>query len=250
MANDANKKHYFSMVNDRAKITELLTAMAKQLIEVVLWKQGQEPEEAEKFQVANYSDASKILTIKGKSLLTKFMASTLCNEETVLVKGTLDKLQYFGSGKLEFDKNTTDHHFQLTGSLFVSQQRTNYRLQANRNVRIQFKIDNEVFDGLDISAGGTSFISRPEDQERFAKGKFFENCTLRVNRVDFTIPQVKVAGNWPVKDDEDNVTGFGLGIQFINLPAQLDEDLCRHINSEARAEEIRKSLEEEKLRKK
>lgn len=249
MANDANKKHYFSMLSDRTKLGEIFSAMKKQEIEIVLWKQGQTPEEAEKFQVLDYQEQSKMFTIKGKSLLTKFIACALCKEETVLFKGTVDKLQYFSSGKLEYDKATTNHQFQITGPVFVSQQRSNYRLQASKTVRIQFKIDNEVFDGLDISAGGTSFIAKPEDKERFAKGKFFENCTLRVGRVDFTIPQVKVAGTWPVKDDEDNVTGLGLGIQFLNLPAQLDEDLCRHINSEARAEEIRKSLEEEKMRK-
>lgn len=238
------------MISDRNKVNEVFTGMAKQSVEVILWKQGQKPEEAEKFQLLEYQESHKLLTIKGKSLLTKFIASSLCKDETVLFKAIYDRFQYFASGKLEFDKATTNHSLHLTGSLFVSQQRSNYRLQATRNVRIQFKIDNEVFEGLDISAGGTSFIANPADQERFSKGKFFENCILRVNRMDFTIPQVKVAGTWPVKDDEDNVTGMGLGIQFINLPTQLDEDLCRHINSEARAEEIRKSLEEEKARRK
>lgn len=250
MGTDANKKHYFSMISDRGKMGDILKSMADQEVEVVLWKQGQKPEEAEKFQLQSYVDGHKILTIKGKGLLTKFVASSLCKEETVLFKACLDRFQYFGSGKLEFDKNTTSHNFHLTGNLFISQQRTNYRLQASKNVRIQFKIDEEVFEGLDISAGGTSFIANPSDQERFAKGKFFENCVLRVGKVDFTIPQVKVAGTWPVKDNEDNMTGLGLGIQFLNLPSQLDEDLCRHINSEARAEEILKSLEAEKSKKK
>ncbi len=247
MSVDANKKHYFSVLNDRPKVKELMSQIAKDPADIILWKQGQTPEEAETYQTLSYDASSGALTLKAKGILAKFKTSSLVEEKIVLFKGTVEKMQYFSTGCLEYDKATATYTFKLTGDFYASQQRSNYRLKAGKHIVIQFKMDDEVFDCQDISAGGTSFVTDVSNKDRFIKGKIFEGCVLRLNREQFQIPQVKVAGTWDIKDDEENLINIGLGIQFINVTSKLDEDLCRHINSEARAEEIRKTLLKEKV---
>lgn len=247
MAKDANKKHYFSVLGDQGKVKTLIEEIGKDPSDITLWKQGQTPEEAETYQKDGYDSENLSLILKAKGLMAKFKTSSLVNEKIVLLKATVDRTQYFCTGKLDYDKASASYTFKVTGNFYFSQQRSNYRLTAGKHVIIQFKMDDEVFDCQDISAGGTSFLTELSNKERFVKGKIFENCTLRLNREQFQIPQAKVAGAWDIKDDEENVTGLGFGIQFVNLSAKLDEDLCKHINSEARAEEIRKTLLEEKI---
>lgn len=246
MTTDANKKHYFSVLGDQGKIKEILEQIDNDSSEVVLWKQGQTPEEAETFQKAGHDSGKLTLTLKAKGLMAKFKTSSLVKEEIVLFKGIVDKTQYFCTGTLDYDKATANYTFKFTGDFYFSEQRTNYRLVSGRHAVIQFKIDDEVFDCQDISAGGTSFVTAPSNMNRFVKGKVFENCTLRLNREQFIIPQTKIASIWELKDSEENVIKIGIGIQFVDLTPRLDEDLCKHINSEARAEEIRRGLLEEK----
>lgn len=241
---DDNKKHYFAIM-PKAEVSSFLESLGKMTSETIMWKQGQTAEDAETFTILRYEAASNKIYFKtAGSLLAKLKTSSLTKEGQIFFKVNFDKFQYFTSGKLSFDKGTSEYNMVMRNDIFICQQRTNYRLKSSKFTRIQFKIDGEVFEGLDISAGGTSFIIAPSERERFAKEKIFSDCTLRIVNTDFQIPQVKIAGAWEVKDGNDNLTGVGLGIQFVNVDSKLDEELCKAINSEARAEEIRKSLKQ------
>ena len=66
---------------------------------------------------------------------------------------------------------------------------------------------------------------------------------LRLAGVNYTIPEVKIAGTWDseYKDASGNIMeGIKIGISFIDLPKKIEEDLFLSINTEARGEELRK----------
>lgn len=116
---------------------------------------------------------------------------------------------------------------------------------ASKFIKLKFKIDDDhIFNGLDVSAGGTSFVIEfQEDNEKFAQGAVFPNCELHFNGKKFDIPKAKVAAQFPDKDAVGNPTGKQrAGIAFMDLSSKTEEDLFIHINGEVRAEEMRKKL--------
>jgi c-di-GMP-binding flagellar brake protein YcgR len=114
---------------------------------------------------------------------------------------------------------------------------------ANQYNSIQFKIEDSVFEALDISAGGTSIVVPEEQQSQYPKGRIFEDCTLRFNKKNFTIKNARIAGAWERKDnDGELLPEIKLGIAFEDLPPDVEEALFKHINTEARLEEVRKKM--------
>lgn len=239
---DANKKHYFqAIVGD--EVEEMLELIDKEALEIRIWAEGKSDKELEEYECLNYDAPSQCLVLKSKAGLLAKLSKSKNIDNDVFMKIGSGKYQYFTHGILKYDEEGKQFFFPLKGQIFKSQQRINYRLNSNQFNTIQIKIVEDVYDGLDISAGGSSFIIKEEEVEKFPKGHDFEDVILRFNRVNFEIPTLRIAGIWEQKDMEEKPTGeFKVGAQFMNLSENQEEALFKHINGEARAEEMRKKM--------
>jgi len=240
--NDANKKYYFTQI-DQDEAKSFLAKAVKDKQVAAIWQKGQDKDSVEEFEILSFEPAQMKLELNFKANLLAKIAGSKNRDAEVLVKITFGSLYIFTNSTLIFNKEKDNYSVLINRDIFKSQQRSNYRLMANRFIKIQFKVDNEVFDALDISAGGTSFIVPAQMKERFAKELTFQGCVLRLAGVNYTIPEVKIAGTWDseYKDASGNIMeGIKIGISFIDLPKKIEEDLFLSINTEARGVELRK----------
>ncbi|MBK26854.1 MAG: hypothetical protein CME70_22825 [Halobacteriovorax sp.] len=238
---DPNKKHYFDQM-PKEDVAGLVPELIEAKAEVNIWEQGKH-EDVEYYK-CNGGDggALKLFLENQGGFLSKLTGSSL-KDKDVFVKITYGKFQYFTTSLLQQDETSKAYILTFDRGVYKSQQRSNYRLMQSSNVTIQFKIDEEVFDGLDISAGGTSIEVPESEAERFAKDKEFSECQLRLNRFKTDIAQCKIAGSWVAKDATGQPNGnIKLGIAFLNVDKKTEEKLFQEINSEARAEEMRKMM--------
>lgn len=238
--NDPNKKYYFDPIHYE-ELGRLLVGRANDGLLITIWCKGEESDQAEEFKLESFDYEKKRGAVEFQAgFLSKLTGSTHGNKD-VLLKIPDGKVYYFTTGHLHYDKIDKAYEIELKGDIFCSRQRQNYRLMANKFNSIQFKIDEQVRDGLDVSAGGTSIMISTSEKENFPKDKIFENCVLRFNKVNFDIPKARIAGAWEQKNGQGEVLDkIKIGIAFEALTAGTEEALFKHINSEARMEEIRK----------
>ena len=238
---DPNKKHYFDEV-PLSEMQTLMPTLIESKAEVNIWEQGKH-EDVEFYKCTSGDEKDLKLFLENQGgFLSKLTGSSL-KDKDVFIKFTIGKMQYFTTSLLQQDESTKHYILTFDRKAYKSQQRSNYRLMASSNVTIQFKIDDEVFDGLDISAGGTSIEVAESESERFAKDKEFSECQLRLNSFKTEVAQCKIAGSWVAKDSLGQPNGnIKLGIAFINVDKKTEEKLFQEINSEARAEEMRKMM--------
>jgi c-di-GMP-binding flagellar brake protein YcgR len=243
---DANTKFHFTAVIGQER-KDLLTKAAASKLKAEIWQKGQKKSEVETFVIKDFSSPDNQFTLEFQAtgMLNKLTGSGNKGQE-ILLKIPMDTIYIFTNTKLEHNAETGLYTCKLDSDVFKSQTRSNYRLYASKSLPIQFKIDGEVFDALDISAGGTSFMLSKDMKDRFPKGQFFGDCIIRFAKKDFNILSVKIAGHWPSKYTNDigrEMEGLKVGVQFEDIDKKVEEDLFTTINTEARGEEIRKKLE-------
>lgn len=243
MSVDPNKRYYFSPVANE-EIDEILNQLLEQKSKIVIWEKGKGEEEIETYTPVGYEKNEKKLSLKIEgSFLFKLAGSSLINKN-ILIKTELERLYFFTSGMLRFDDKTANYYIVLNEQLLRSQRRSNYRIEASKNNTINITIEKKTYSGLDISAGGSSFIIDNSIDDHFEKGKQFEKCKVSFNQVDYKIPVIEVAGVWELErsSDKKTVLKSKIGIKFLDMPLPMEEALSRQINQEARKEEIRKSI--------
>ncbi len=241
---DHNKKHYFIIIDkDELKSVALDHTEDKGLVQ--LWKQGKSEDTVEDFEAHAYDEENSRLILKSTAkLLSLLKLSPLLNKE-VFLKMTVGKYHYFTYSILEYDKEEKVYVLPLVNDIYRGQQRTNYRLMASSYIKIQFKIGEIVYKCQDISAGGTSFIVPAEEAAIFEKDDLHEGCALLFCGKRFEINKARIAGLWDAEVKEPHKK---VGIAFVDLKPQIEEDLYRQVNSEARGEEVRKKLAERKAK--
>ncbi|MEK6623636.1 MAG: PilZ domain-containing protein [Bdellovibrionota bacterium] len=239
---DPNKKHYFTTVLIE-EVQQVFAQMAEQNCEIHLWKKGHEEEDIENFEIFSYLPLRKKLLIRKKgSLLIKLIPTTLLSEN-IFFKIPFEKFNYLSTGILLKDEETKEYVINLCNEIFKGQQRTNYRLVTGPHITVQFKMDETVFEALDISAGGISTVIPISEKARFTKGRIIDGCILRFNKKNYDIPKALIAAVWEQKDRDGMVLPeLRLGVQFLDLAKAVEEALVQHVNSEARGEEIRKKF--------
>jgi hypothetical protein len=216
---DPNKKHYFAVASNE--------------------------ELAEFYKVTEYFPHPKILKLKptGK-LMTKITGSTK-NGKQVLIKVPIeDKINYFTGGRLKFHPEDLSYSLEIQQEIYKSQARGNFRLSASDVIPLQFKIDEQVFDAVDISVSGTSIIVSSAELERFSKGKLFQESTLRFDRKNYHIPLSQIAVHIAQLDADGKPNDlFKIGIAFKDLPRKTEDELYIKISTEARGEEMKKKFD-------
>lgn len=247
---DPNKRHYFAEVQPE-EYAEIMKKVMEDKVEILAWEQGKSGSDVEKYLAKSYEKGEGLITLEtAGGLLSKLSSSKLVDKE-IFIKIGSGKFQFFTTSLFTQNPETKAYELKLNRSVYKTMQRQNYRLQANPNIKIQFRVDDDsLYDCLDISAGGTAFIVSEEEAERYQKGAVFSECKLGMNKAKFEIPTAKVAGAWPVKDTEGEPTGeMKVGIAFENVSNDTEEAMFQAINGEARAEEMRKIMLEKKASK-
>jgi len=242
---EEHTKHYFNTMDD-SEIENTLQQLEKFTAEVTLWMKGQDKEKAEKYEIKKYNPEDKTiqLTELKAGLLAKFKIkdSPLLNN-VVFFKSSLGGLYLFSCG--EFYKNDNNELiFEFKEKIYLSQQRDNYRITASTINILKLKIKDTIFSGLDVSAGGTCFVTDEETAKSYPIDEEIKDFTLSINNTKFEIPSITIAGHWPQKDENNNaIEGFvKVGIKFGDMPSEIEEPLRQHINTVARAEEVKKTL--------
>ncbi len=236
---DPNKKFYFGVIT-KAEREKVINELSKNEHTVKFWTSNNE-DSAEEFVVKSFSKKDSKLIIKSSgSFLKKLTGSSLVGQE-VYFKTTIGKIQYFSHGFLEIDDSTGEYSFRLTNDLFAGQQRSAYRLNCSARISVQLKINEKAYECLDISAGGTSFYIENHEKEKFVKNSEFYYCILRFNNKSYDVPKSIVAGVWE-EEDTCNQIRTKIGIRFEKMQKADEEQLSREINSEARAEQIKKTF--------
>jgi hypothetical protein len=248
---NSNQKYYFSVAPEDER-TSFFEKAASESLMVEIWQKGQEKDQVEEFDILGFNTEEKKLSLKFKGGLLSKLTGSKNKDKNILLKISFHSIYIFTSSKLIHNKDEDTYEVVVDQDIYKSQQRSNYRLNANRFILIQFKIDNEVFSALDISAGGTSFTIPAEMKDRFTKDDVHEGAVVRLANMNYTIPQARIAGIWDhaFKDEKGNIIeGYKVGVAFVDLPKKTEEDLFLTINTEARGEELRKKALEKKAQK-
>jgi hypothetical protein len=243
---DPNKKHYFQPVTpeDFAESMQMQCSL-ENAEALTIWEKGENEDQAELYIAVEYFPHPKIIKMKptGK-LVTKITGSQKAGKQVLIKVPIEDKINYFTGGRFKFHPEDLTYSLEIQQDIFKSQQRGNYRLNASAVIPIQFKIDEQVFEALDISTGGTSFIIEEADKARFTKGLLFKECTLRFDRKNYYIPLAQVAVLIPMMDAEGKVNGkVKVGISFKDLARKTEDELYIKISTEARGEEMKKKFD-------
>lgn len=238
---DANKKHYFTTIPKAETISFLSRATDDERI-VSLWQKGQTQDDVEEYRFVRFDEKNMAIILEPMGGFLSKLAGTDLLYKEVFFKINFETINIFSYSTLK-KNDSGKYELRILNDVYKSQKRSNYRLLAGRHVTLQFKIQDVVYDALDISAGGTSIMVDTIKKDLFAKNSVHKDCRLRINRAQFDIPFVKIVGQWEQFHRDGNPTGqMKLGIAFTDLPERTEEELFKEINSEARAEEIRKKM--------
>jgi hypothetical protein len=239
---DKNKKHYFDKVNKTEFKGIFTNLLGEPDPHVIIWQKGHE-EVIEEFVPTKFTPEENALYVRKKgSFIDRIVGSDFVDNE-VLVKFDVDRYKYFMTAKLFFSPTAKEFKISIAGDFYKSQQRENYRLETDQDNSIQIKMNNYLYNCLDISAGGTSLIISDKEKANYPKGKIFNKCELIYNKKIYTIPAIKIMGVFPVKDDSGVVaTSHKLGLAFINLAKGHEEALFKQINTQIRHQEVKKKF--------
>ncbi len=243
---DPNKKHYFQAVDPKEFAESILMQCNLEDAQpLTIWEKGESEDQAEQYIAIEYFPNPKIIKLKptGK-LVTKITGSLKAGKQVLIKVPIEDKINYFTGGRFKFHSEDLTYSLEIQQDIFKSQQRGNFRLSASSVIPIQFKIDEQVFDALDISTGGTSFIVEQVDADRFTKGKLFKECTLRFDRKNYYIPLAQIAVLIPLTDETGKPNNkYKVGISFKDLARKTEDELYIKISTEARGEEMKKKFD-------
>lgn len=242
---DPNKKHYFQAVtNEDFSETVLMQCSLDNAQPVTIWEKGEDESQAEQYIAIDYFPHPRILKLKptGK-LVTKITGSLKAGKQVLIKIPIEDKINYFTGGRFKFHAEDLTYSVEIQQDIFKSQQRGTFRLNASDVIPIQFKIADQVFDALDISIGGTSFMIEESDKERFQKGTLFKECTLRFDRKNYYIPLAQIAIVIPMTENDKPNGRYKIGIAFKDLPRKTEDELYIKVSTEARGEEMKKKFD-------
>ncbi len=243
---DPNLKHYFKEITYFVFETLIKEVISKDNTKpITVWEKGEDESRAEYYiPTGLISDEKRLRLMPTGSLVTKIAGSNKANKDVYVKIQMNDRTHLFTVAKLIFHKVDLTYSLIFGEIIYQSQKRGSYRLTASKIVPVQFKIDNQVFEAYDISAGGTSFVVDEVDKSRFPIGSNFDNCTIRFDRKNYHIPKIKIAGHFPLIEQNNERPGaVKIGISFIDLPKSVEEELEIKISTEARGMEMKNKFD-------
>jgi len=243
---DPNTKHYFQTTSEK-ELAEALSKKfeGKQSFPITLWEKGEEEKDAEIYNLFEFDQKNKTLFLNAIGKLLSTLTGSVKAGKSILIKIPIDpKTNFFTGGILVYQREKLSYSIQIQQEIFVSQQRSNFRLNANSVIQIQFKANNIVYDALDISIGGTSFTIENSNPDNLAKGQMFEECILRFDRKNYLIPKAQITSIMPILDENGKATNKSkVGIAFKDLNQNIADELHVKISVEARGDEMKKKFD-------
>lgn len=237
---DPNLKHYFRLAIEEEFIESMkMHSIVKNSPPLTVWEKGESEDDAEIYEVIEYFSDLKIIKLRptGK-LITKITGSSKADKQVLIRIPIEDKLNYFTGGHLKFHSKDLTYSIQIQQDIYKSQARGNYRLNSSNVISIQFKIDDQIFDSMDVSLGGTSIVLEATESERFAKGKSFSDCTLCFAHKNYHIPIAQIVGHTAMSDGR-----IKFGISFKGLHKKTEDELYIKISTEARGDQMKKKFD-------
>jgi len=246
--NNKNKKQHFNLV-DKTEIAQLFKNFASRLIPIIINGQNTDNSDiSEHYNIAEYIEEDFSIKIKPpeKGIFKKLSYDSKLINNLINFKIEHDKINYFSTSKLEFIEHKNEKYFKIKfdpNKIYKAQLRTAYRLNSNDYYPILFKLGDTSYNVIDVSCGGACLefsINTPLSDDMV-----FENCELSLNKIIYKIKKVEVLKIW---EDEESTTSspWRAGLKFSTINQKIEEKLTLEINSEARAQEIRKMLSDRK----
>jgi len=238
---DPNKRYYFKKIDllERKKFFKKLRTKQGTLS---LWSKGYDESDLEEFAINKVVDNDLTIFLEKKSNFLKKFLKSLLSDSDVFVKVSNGKKYHFFEAHLKH-KNKNLYELQTSDDIYVGQRRKNYRLDSGAFVKIKILVENKLFSGSDISAGGCAFIIPQELDKFFDKASLLKKVQVSLNRELFIIPKARIIKKTEVYLKEvPNKEFIKVSIEYINLPKTTEEELRRVINNEARGLEIRQKF--------
>ena len=238
---DPNKAHYFKPgIIEEFTRSILLLCDQNESPSLTVWEKGEDENRAEQYTALTYLADQKVIKMKPiGNFISKISGSSMAGKTVLLKVQENNKTHYFTGGFFKFNPEDLSYTLEIKQDIVKSQQRANYRLTCSDVIVVQFKIDQQVFNSLDISVGGTSFMVDKDDLERFKKGNTFNDCTLRFDRKNYHIPLAEVAIIIPITENDHIESKYQIGISFKHIPRSMEDELSHKITNEARGEEMK-----------
>jgi hypothetical protein len=242
---DDNKKYYFGLIPTDETSIILKKVVAQGESNILIWTQRERKSLAETYELIKFSSKERTLFFRppGK-LISTFKKSKKINEE-IFFRITLGRFYFFSTATLEYNKDLKEYSIKIKNPLYKGQQRGDYRIKSSEWATITIKLEKKDIACADLSSGGICFEILKKDAEKYPKEKSYFNCTLVFNGTKYIINRLKIASTWPNKEDDKKIF---IGISFIDIPGQTEEDLFKQINVTSKEiEEREKRLAERNM---
>ena len=187
---DPNRRFYFKKLDPLSR-QNFLKYLNEKKREVYLWVKGYEEKDLEAFQITHVNKNGSHLDLEKNTHFLKKVFKSLLTDNDVFIKVIKGNDYYFFQGHLTHKKKS-NYSLSIKDEVYVGERRKNYRLSSSVFIRINIQMENKLFSGHDISAGGCSFII-PEDLEPdWSVNKLLKNSIISINRDKFIIPKSKI----------------------------------------------------------
>lgn len=240
-----NEKHYFDPIENQEFVIHLKKILSNNSnLPIVIWEKGEKESDRENFEIIHYDFDKKILSLKMKgNFLELLTGSNKANKQVLFKIKYGEKFNLFSAGILTFMPEKLIYELNINYPIYKSQQRESIRLLSSNSIPIQLKINEEIINAFDISAGGISFLCHKIEAKKFPKEKHFFDCMLRFDRMNYYIPELKILSHKYREDLKEENQNILIGSCFINLPQKTKEELLIKVATEARGDEMKKTFD-------
>ncbi len=244
---DDNKKYYFGEISP-GETTEIINKVTKQEDKTILiWTQRERRALAEEYDIISFDVTTSKLYFKAKGkLLASFKKSKKVDSE-IFFRVTLGRFYFFSTSFLQYDSESKEYSLEVKNTLYKGQQRGDFRIKQGEWVKLTINIDKKEYPCVDLSSGGLCFVVPKAMEESFQKDRTFFNCTVTFNDKEYLINRANIASAWQDKEDSSKLF---VGVCFIDLLGQTEEDLFKQINVTSKEIEERNRRLAERYKKK
>ncbi len=231
---DTSSKYYFNKISGD-ELLNLLAIAVEKSVEIVVWLKGHEKDIQIYYPIKLEKNEGRLHLEYAPGIL-KPKKSDFINHP-IFLKMNMDKFYIFGHGKLLFENDS--YQISTSSIFYKSQQRENIRVEADPklNLKMEIKINEEIYNINDISASGASFLIPQEKISDFEIGKILSRITIQIEDKKFKVPSIEV-----VKELEKTQPNFKcFAVKFLNMHIEEETQLVIKLTSLKRKIDILKS---------
>jgi len=172
-----------------------------------------------------------VLTLDPQVSFLKKIGLVKLSGASLIIQANIGSVLYLGIGIFSWNEEAKTYTYSPDLKTFSScQQRSTYRIEARPPIiKINFTINGTSIQGSDLSGGGCSFFARGEFAKSFVLKKEFEKVKVRINSFELVVPRAEVVA---VKKQSGSVSQdtTKVAFKFLDLPEEIEEQLCQYIN--------------------